>query len=750
MKIGKLQLLLVIGLLLTSWKGTFAQSGWKEEMARIRKSNLGQNLKPRWENISTEKAINLLKEDGSFSDLSPDKKQMTGRILQMAIDYHKGERKGDTELRMNIYKAMQYWLDHRPKYRFPSIPFETLRACAAIELVLHEDMMKDRESSQELKKQVDQLRETITEFSHWCWYNGKSPEVFDKHRGHNRGGNVGYRLWAMTSIAACSEDTKKMDWVLQIVKEQFPRVVNTNSDLPTGFTPDGSWIQHNAGGAQNYWIGYGVHWINHVLNYAKATKNTRWALTNEEFNTIADYYLDGIQWYHYRNHAALNLAGRHNALKEAPMDKGAIHKYVSRLLDFKDIRFERRGQLEQLLKRNKDPRYAALDSTKYFWNTDLLIHSKPNSYFAIKMLSNRTTGCETSESSRAHGKNNFFSGDGSTMIYRTGTEYDKARIGWNWRAIPGITAEQKTGKLPLTPWGRNSKSLNQFAGGLSDGEMGIAAFQYQRAHPYVNLKARKAYFTFGKEMLALGNGIQKINPDEFEVWTTLNQTERKGAIHWKINGKKGRIKTGKQKNINFKEISKISWVHHDGTGYILLPQDKSAELKLFAEQRTGNWADLDGRYDNPKNKETNVEVADIFQLSINHGTDFDNADYAYLVVPGVKLEEMDQICKGTSAVILKNSSKMQAIQLPEDKVMAVFHKKGMLRVNENLSIESNSPVVLQLKRDAEDWLLRVADPLHQQEKTEITITWKGKTVTKQVVFPQHPQTGASIETSIKF
>jgi len=724
---------------------SFSQSLKSHKLDKIRKNLEGKNLSTRWEKMGTEKALSLLRENGSFSDSKPDKKQITGRIMQWAIDYRQGSHSNKEELRNALYKALQYWLDHRPKYKFPSIPFETLRALAAIELVIYEDMMKDQQISSIKEKQIDRLVQSITEFSHWCWYNGKSPNVFDKNRGHNRGGNVGYRLWAMTAIASCSGDIEEMDWVHQIVKEQFPRVLNTTSDLPTGFTPDGSWIQHNAGGAQNYWIGYGVHWINHVLNYAKATNDSKWELSQEEWNTLADYYLEGIQWYYYKNHGALNIAGRHNALKQAPLDKGAIRKDILRILKHDRVNKTKTEALHALLKRHQNKQFAHIDSTKYFWNTDLLIHSTPKAYFAIKMLSNRSTGCETSENERAHGKNNFLSGDGSTIIYSTGKEYDKARIGWNWRAWPGITAIQKTGKLPLSPWGKESISLNQFAGGLSTGKHGIAAFQYERKNPYVNLKANKAYFTFDNKMLALGNGINQNQADTFDVWTTINQTERKGDIHYKINGKKGKIKAGKTKNIESKKILKPSWIFHDNTGYIILPSNATGEIKLFAEERTGNWSDLDGRYANKKNQ---IESTSIFQLSLSHGSELVDADYSYIVIPGIDLKTLQNTLKKLP-IILQNNETAQAIKYDTDSYMIVFYKAGEIQLSNDLKLATNQPSILHLKKNNTDWQVTLSDPLHKQEKAEIKLTEKDKTKTCTIKFPNGINMGKSIESTLK-
>lgn len=752
------------------------QNSTGDEMATVRLRMKGTIVKCQWENVSTERALELLQDDGSFSDERPQMKHMTGRLLTMTQDYVGGEKKmssadlkGNACLKKNaalkdkIYLSLQYWLDNRPKYKFPGMPFSTLRACAAIELALYDDMMSDRHVSDERRKQIDRLQKSINDFSHWCWYNGKSPDVFDKNEGHNRGGNLGYRLWGMTAIAACSGLQQEMDWVRSLVAAQFPDVVNSATERPTGKTPDGSWIQHNGGGAQNYWVGYGVHWVNYAQSYARYTIGTRWELKSSEFDVLASYYLDGLRWYYYNNHGALNLAGRHNALKESPQDNGYLRRKATELLKVANGQLTRAEELKGMINGMRDPHIAAMDSTKYFWNTDLLVHSRPGSYFAIKMLSNRTTGCESSESSRAHGKNNFLSGDGSTMILHAGSEYDDARVGWNWRAIPGITAIQKDGKLPLTPWGKYSKSLNVFAGGLTDGFVGVAGFRYHRKHNYVNLRAHKGYFTFDNTMVAMGNGITKVKSGDGSVWTTVDQSHREGAVYYCINGKNGRIKSGKQKVKVFEHLASPSWVYHDNTGYLLFPQKNNVAVRLFAQRRVGNWADLDGRYDTPKNKPTNEQQVDIFQLSLDHGDSPNGSNYIYAVIPGIaKKQLIDKIGDG-SWVFPVNDDNVQAFYNKKtNHLMAVFYKATTVEVSttvgsavvingksNNLSVTSSQPVVLSLEKKAIDWQLTVADPLHGQDSVELEIVYGGKTCKIIVAFPRYPLVGKSKNVNIK-
>lgn len=68
------------------------------------------------------------------------------------------------------------------------------------------------------------------------------------------------------------------------------------------------------------------------------------------------------------------------------------------------------------------------------------------------------------------------------MIKVTGDEYEEARFKWDWHALPGITEELRDDDLPKSEKnndGDPEKNCggNDFAGGVSDGRFGMAAFE---------------------------------------------------------------------------------------------------------------------------------------------------------------------------------------------------------------------------------------------------------------------------------
>ena len=106
------------------------------------------------------------------------------------------------------------------------------------------------------------------------------------------------------------------------------------------------------------------------------------------------------------------------------------------------------------------------------------------------MQSARTKGAEGCKGQSQYGYHN---GSGIFQIKLDGREYEKARYAMDWHALPGLTEEWRTDSIPLSS---KDKAYNEdrYAGCLSDGELGLAVFNYSRSSKYSSAAAHKAYF----------------------------------------------------------------------------------------------------------------------------------------------------------------------------------------------------------------------------------------------------------------
>ncbi|MCK5851729.1 hypothetical protein KAH27_01760, partial [bacterium] len=459
------------------------------EMALIRDNLMSSAVSYRKNRDLPRKSISeylsLLNPDGSFSDTNSNIKVMTGRLLFMAQAYKNDPSwKGNVLLKTNLYSAVKYWLDNDPgNSGWTAGCFNEPFAMAAIGLCLYDDIQSDKKKFPAMVPQLNTLMDGMIDWANACWTVSTNGELFV-------GGNISYRLMGMIGRAAIANSPEMFDEITNIIASTF----TVNKTYGYGRLADESWQQHNIGGGQNYWLGYGGDWLNITRRSCKHLKNTRWALTDAQLNIFVDCIIDGWQWLVYRNQGVYSLLGRHNLKKKTGYDFDFLLGQIDSLRELAgEEKLLRNDELEQLKKRmsNSSMSYPSFDASKYFYKSDLMISGKPYHYVATKMLSKRTAG---PESGNGEGKKNYHFGEGSTMIFKTGKEYINARAGWNYRAIPGTTVEQKNDTLPLVNWGINANSYNTFAGGLSEGNYGLCAFQLHRAYKYSKVTANKGYF----------------------------------------------------------------------------------------------------------------------------------------------------------------------------------------------------------------------------------------------------------------
>ena len=661
---------------------------------------------------SVSEYLSLLNPDGSFSDKKSTIDVMRGRLVFMAQAFKNDPKwKNNTHLKTNLYNAVQYWLDHNPgNSGWCAGCFSEPSSMDVIGLCIYDAIQNDKVKFPAMANQLNSLSEGIIEWANAAWTVSSHGEFFT-------GANVAYRLMGMIGRAALADSPEMFDNITNITLSTF-----MIGDLYyVGRHADESWHQHNAGGGQNYWLGYGADWLHLTRESYKYLKNTRWELSDAQLNIFADCILDGWQWLIYRNQGVYSLLGRHNLKKKNGYDFDFMVGQIDSLRELAgEKNLKRNDELEQLKKRltHSPETYPSFDDSKYFYKSDLMIYGKPNYYVATKMLSKRTAG---PESGNGEGKKNYHFGEGSTIIFKTGKEYTNARVGWNYRAIPGTTVEQKTDTLPLVDWGGNANSRNKFAGGIAEGNYGLCAFQLNRVYKYSTVTANKGYFFFNDGFAALGSMIKKNSfGGNNEVWTTIDQPERKSDITYFINGKSQIIPLSKSVQVDFTNITDGAWFYCNGKGYIIFPDKRGVNLKLWAEKRRGDWHDLDVTY-----RRGDIQTVNIFQLSINHSAKPENGKYAYLVFPDITEKKMSNYFANMPVKILENSDSAQAVQFVNSNITEIaFYKPAKIKLNDSLTVSVDRPAVVMLQESCKEISVSIADP--NQEAKEIIMDISGK------------------------
>lgn len=128
-----------------------------------------------------------------------------------------------------------------------------------------------------------------------------------------------------------------------------------------------------------------------------------------------------------------------------------------------------------------------------------MTHHRPGWYMSARMYSTRTMNTDNLAGC-GEGLLSHYLAEGATCIMRHGDEYLNLFPVWDWQRVPGTTVEL----APHSSADPQRKGASAFAGGASDGTVGVAAFQLQRD----SLRARKAWFFFSDLAVCLGADIR--------------------------------------------------------------------------------------------------------------------------------------------------------------------------------------------------------------------------------------------------
>jgi len=153
-------------------------------------------------------------------------------------------------------------------------------------------------------------------------------------------------------------------------------------------------------------------------------------------------------------------------------------------------------------------------------------------------------------------------------------------------------------------------------------------------------------------------------------------------------------------------------------GYIIFPDSEGVNIKLWAENRSGDWHDLDDKYSSG-----DIQSVNIFQLSINHETNPQDKHYAYIVLPNIKKEDMSNYWANIPISILNNSDAIQAVRHEQlDITEIAFYSPGELPVNEALTVSVDRAAVVMLRESVDVLDVSIADPMHKETQIVMNVT----------------------------
>ena len=642
-------------------------------------------------NPNVEKWLKLYDaEKGSFNDIDYSRNDITNwppqkhleRLEDWAAAYinEKNKHYGDETLADNIIKALQFWQDRDPNCK--NWWFNQIAEPQALGIILIQMRAGKKHVPQQLEAAI--LKRMLTDGGDPAKWTGANRTDICLH-------------WIYRSCLEHNE--KDMQTAMQLV---FDPVCYTTKE---GFQYDGSYFQH---GTQLYIGGYGDEILKGVTQVAMYALGTRYALDNDKVQLLSRFMRETYYPSIRGKYMLYDVMGR-SMSRVNMLNKSSKALFARRMIKLDSAHADEFKQIVDRLTGKQPASYAIKPAHNHYFRADYTMHVRKGYTFDVRMVSNRTSRLEYGNKENLK---TYFVSDGCNALVKSGDEYFNIFPAWNWTRIPGTTAPQMA-EVPLAQHDWQQEGTSQFAGGVTDSIYGATAYAYDDTWAGIDTRAKKAWFFFDNEIVCLGSGITSSNANP--VFTTLNQrlAHKTDAVLYAL-GKK----VVAAKDADHIKASNISWVSHDGTGYVF---PKGGNVVLDFDIQKGKWKDINHSMPNRE------EAYQVFALSLDHGVKPVDASYAYIVVPEASdAKTLDAYCKKQHVNILSNTADIQAVEQTDLGVwQAVFHKPATLTAR-NLTLSVDKPCIVMVRRHNDGSVtLHVADPAQKQEPINVELKLKG-------------------------
>ena len=488
----------------------------------------------------------------------------------------------------------------------------------------------------------------------------------------------------------------------------------------SGISPDGS-ISHHVGRRQDLAFGaYGFPWMTGTTFEAVSLlADTRWEVSDTTYDQAADFLLFAYPRLIYKDGIDFQTIGRgHYKESAAVYGSGNLADGIEAIFDARGAgtTIARESELTALRAAMVNGTHGQSGNTA-FWVNDYLVHRRGGAgeapwFTSVKMQSARTRGAESFSNNQG-----FHNGSGVLLVKVDGDEYNDSRHRWDWHALPGVTEELRTDRIPKQS-DANEFNPNHFAGVASNGRYGLAAFRYVSDNPYTSAAANKGYFFTEDFVLALGNGVRRMRNTDRDhrgsIVTTLDQAAWDTNITYRLNGagRDSMVRKSTDTDESF-SITGSSWFHQDRIGYVILPTGKTTVMLR------GGKSVVDS---NPRDS-----GPDVFHLAVDHGRNPNGAgaesQYAYLLVPNVSAVDMPAVMSRIEQRFeVFNTAAMQGHRYAEDGTVLVqlaFYEAGEFTFDGGMTVAVERPALVQLQQTRDGWNVTVQNPMHHADEAAI-------------------------------
>lgn len=529
-----------------------------------------------------------------------------------------------------------------------------------------------------------------------------------------------------------SKNSSKLGIARDALSQVFNYVTSGN-----GFYRDGSFIQHTD---VPYNMSYGLVLIRTLPAVMDLLDGSTWEVTDPDQGNMYDWIYSAFEPLIYKG-AAMDMTrgraiSRHNqqdhvsghhviegiirVAQFAPADDAAYFKEMVKYwlsVDTTRSFYEERSLSYILMAKAimNDTGIASrgeLIKHQQFNNMDRAVHLRPGFGFGLSMHSSRIDAYESMNSENLQG---WYTSYGMTYLYNGDLEQYSDNY---WPTVdryrlPGTTVDTLT-RSNSSGQGRQNES---WVGGTSLLDTYGVSGMHLDAYG-TSLFAKKSWFMFDDEIVALGSGISAASWRTIE--TIVENRKIDGSNELTVDG------TVKSSSLGWSEtMSGVDWIHLEGNtsdsdiGYYF---PGSAAVKGLREARTGKWYDI--RSASSKTEDMQQHTRNYMTLWFDHGINPAGEKYSYVLLPGKTSSGVSSYASSPDIAILENSEDAHAVKEITTNVTAVnFWNDAIKTVG---LIKSNKKSSVMMKEENNILDISVSDPTHQNSGTiEIEIMRSG-------------------------
>lgn len=494
-----------------------------------------------------------------------------------------------------------------------------------------------------------------------------------------------------------------------------------------GFYTDGSFVQHTY---YAYNGGYGVSLLAGISDLLYLLHGSTWDVIDPNKANVVQWIYDAYEPFIYKGNLMDMVRGReisrHGAqdlsvavdvmvpiirLSEIapPADAQALHGMVKYWLQLDtDKTFLQKVPVDLIIAAKEilgNPSITSrgeLTGHRQFPGMDRAVHLRPGFGFGISMFSNRIGNYEAinAENNKA-----WHTGDGMTYLYNNDLSQFNDNF-WptvNSYRLPGTTVLQNTTQAA------NSRSDKTWVGGADIlGQYGVTGMEL---HPVgTTLEAKKSWFMFDDEIVALGAGISSTDGIATETIVENRKLKDTGNNALTVNG------AAKPTTLGWSEtLTGTNYAHLAGNapgsdiGYYF---PGGATVKGLREARTGNWKQLNS---SSAWGSSTPYTRNFMTLSVDHGTNPTGQSYSYVLLPNKTSAQVSGYATAPDITILENSDSVQSVKENDLNVTGIN-----FWTDESTTaglVTSDSKASVMMKETGTDIELSVSDPTQKNVGT---------------------------------